>query len=150
MSISFHNNFPACKISEKIRIKNWIKRIILDYGKNPGNLNIIIVDDQYLIKINSDYLNHNYYTDIITFNYNREDTISGDLFISYERVRENALKYKAEFKTELLRVIIHGILHLLGYNDKSADEKGKFTAWKMNFCCYSEYLNKTINYLYSF
>jgi len=92
-------------------------------SKVLGDISIIFVSDSYLLEINQKYLNHDYYTDIITFDYCEMNIISGDLFISVDRVQENADTYNVGFLTELHRVMIHGVLHLCGYKDKSDDEK---------------------------
>jgi rRNA maturation RNase YbeY len=88
-----------------------------------GTLNYIFCDDAYLVEINLQYLNHNTLTDIITFDYSDESRVSGDIFISIERVRDNAKDFKVGFEEELKRVMSHGVLHLLGYNDKTDEEK---------------------------
>lgn len=99
--------------------RTWIESVIKNEGQAAGIIQFIFCTDNRLLKINQDYLNHNTLTDIITFNYNDEyDGVSGDIFISIDRVRENAEKYKEDFANELHRVIIHGILHLLGYDDQ--------------------------------
>ncbi|MCF6239775.1 MAG: rRNA maturation RNase YbeY [Bacteroidales bacterium] len=103
--------------------KNWILKCIDNYNKVAGDLNFIFTSDNYLVEINKQYLNHDYYTDIITFDYCVENTISGDIYISVDRVRENAIEYKQTFNQELHRVIIHGVLHLLGLNDHSESDK---------------------------
>jgi rRNA maturation RNase YbeY len=109
----------------KSLIKNWIKEIIRNNGKIAGDLNIIFMSDDQLLEMNRNYLRHNYYTDIITFNYNSENKISGDICISTDRVSENSILFNSTFEGELHRVIIHGILHLLGYDDKSTIQKQK-------------------------
>lgn len=100
----------------------WIKSCVGEYKRETGNLNFIFCTDLYLLKINKEYLNHDYYTDIITFNYCEDNIISGDIFISIDRVEENAKEYNVNFNIELSRVIIHGILHLIGLNDHSENE----------------------------
>lgn len=100
-----------------------VKRLIINELKKYGNISIIFCTDDYLLEINKQYLDHNYYTDIITFDYVENSTISGDLFISVDRLKENAHRYKTEFIVELYRVVFHGILHLVGYNDKTVEEK---------------------------
>jgi len=100
-----------------------INELIVNEIKTPGEISVIFCSDDYLLKINKQYLNHNYYTDIITFDYVENSVISGDLFISIERVKENAGTYKTELITEIYRVVFHGVLHLTGYNDKSKQEK---------------------------
>ncbi len=126
--ILFHKENVHYNISNKLLIKNWIKSSIHNESKKAGDINIIFCDDDFLLQINKDYLKHDYYTDIITFQYNEKKIINGDLFISLDRVNENSIKYNSNKKEELLRVIIHGILHLCGYNDKTKDEKIIMTA----------------------
>ena len=87
-----------------------------------GPINIILCSDEYLIRMNEEYLKHNYYTDIITFDYTIESTVSGDLFISIDRVKDNAIKNSVSTENEIQRVIIHGVMHLCGYKDKKSDE----------------------------
>lgn len=101
---------------------DWIMESIRRENKNCGTLNFIFCSDNYLLEINQSYLKHDTFTDIITFNYVEKDTISGDIFISIDRVRENAKELQTEFYSELKRVIIHGVLHLIGYNDKTSSE----------------------------
>jgi len=98
-----------------------------------GFLNFIFCSDNYLLKINVEHLNHDTYTDIITFDYSKEDRISGDIFISIDRVEENAKSHKTSFENELHRVIIHGVLHLLGYGDKEPGQKAEMRQ-KEDFC----------------
>ena len=95
----------------------WIKRVAASYGKKCGEIAYIFCDDAKILEVNNEYLQHDYYTDIITFDYCEGDRLSGDLFISVDSVRENALEYGTEFTDELNRVIVHGILHLIGYDD---------------------------------
>ena len=104
-------------------IKSWINRTIKAEGKKAGELSIIFTTDEFLLDLNKKYLKHNYYTDVITFDYSEENIISGDIFVSLERVAENASIYGEDLRKELLRVIIHGVLHLCGYGDKTPDEK---------------------------
>ena len=102
----------------------WIQNVIISEEKQVGEINFIFCDDDYLLEINKQYLEHDYYTDVISFDYTEDDVISGDVFISINRVEENATDYNVTFQEELNRVIIHGILHYCGYNDKSdADEE---------------------------
>jgi probable rRNA maturation factor len=121
--ISFFNEDIGFEIRKKKLLKIWIKESILAEKKLPGQISVILCSDEYLHKLNQDYLQHDTYTDIITFDYSESNTISGDLFISIERVKENATAFSKKLADELHRVIIHGILHLCGYDDKS--EKGK-------------------------
>ena len=111
------------ELSESQKITSWIEKIITKEGFVIDTLNYIFCDDKYLHQINLDYLNHDTYTDIITFDNSEKDkTIESDIFISVERVRENATKFETSFENELARVLIHGVLHLLGYPDKSPKE----------------------------
>ncbi len=103
--------------------RQWIREAIHKEKKKPGDLNFIFCTDPYLLKINQQYLDHDDLTDILTFDYSEDDRISGDIFISYERVVDNALAHQETPGAELHRVIIHGVLHLLGYKDSTATEK---------------------------
>ena len=105
------------------QISSWLSSCIADLGYNLGELSIIFCNDKYLLDINKKHLNHDYYTDIITFNYNVEKKLNGDLFISVDRVKDNASAFNENFNMELFRVIIHGILHLCGFNDKTTKEQ---------------------------
>ncbi len=101
----------------------WIKAVAAQYGKRLGDVAYIFCDDEKILEVNREYLQHDYYTDIITFDYTEGDVISGDLFISLDTVRSNAEQYNQEYERELYRVIIHGILHLCGINDKGPGER---------------------------
>ncbi len=105
-----------------MKVKKWISDTIKSQSKRVGDISYIFCDDAYLIEINRTYLNHDTYTDIITFDYVEDDLVSGDIMISVERVEENAKIFKTTFDQELHRVIIHGIHHLLGQGDKSEAE----------------------------
>tara|TARA_R110002050_G_scaffold79631_4_gene170182 strand:- start:24084 stop:24497 length:414 start_codon:yes stop_codon:yes gene_type:complete len=107
--------------------KKWIKNTISKEGSQPGDITFIFCSDDYLLEINRQYLDHDYYTDIITFDYVEGDLISGDIFISVDRVRENAATFGVSFLNELNRIVIHGVLHLLGYKDKEPEEKELMT-----------------------
>lgn len=119
--INFHseNDF---KLEQEEAIKDWIKKVIASEGKSLGEINYIFCDDDYLYKINLRFLKHDTYTDIISFDNTEEDELYGDIFISTDRVTENASEYNVDFSEELKRVIIHGILHLCGYKDKTESE----------------------------
>jgi probable rRNA maturation factor len=101
----------------------WILESIEKEGFKAGSLNIILVSDVYLLEMNTRYLNHDFYTDIITFDYSNGEFLEGDLYISVDRVLDNAGTFSTPFLNELLRVLIHGVLHLCGYNDKSEAEQ---------------------------
>lgn len=102
--------------------EQWIDAVIESEGKEPGEINYIFCDDEYLHNINMQYLNHDTLTDIISFDYCIGDLISGDIFISIERVLDNAKEYEVSFNEELLRVLAHGVLHYCGYKDKTENE----------------------------
>lgn len=104
-------------------LKNWIENIIVSEGKKLGEINYIFCDDEYLLKINQDFLDHDYYTDIITFDQVRGKTISGEIFVSLQRIKDNASLISKNYEEEKKRVIAHGILHLCGYKDKTEEEK---------------------------
>lgn len=104
--------------------QKWLEDIILSEEKKIGEINYIFCDDEYLLKINQDYLQHDYYTDIITFDYVKGKTISGEIFVSLQRISDNASTLSRDYEEELKRVLAHGILHLAGYKDKTeAEEK---------------------------
>jgi probable rRNA maturation factor len=127
-SIHFFTEDTTYTLKKKTIIKDWIKSVIASEGYVLQELNFILCSDEYLLRINLDYLNHDTYTDVITFD-NSEvlKTIVGDIFISIERVQENAKQIKVSTANELCRVMIHGTLHLLGYKDKTKAEKSKMT-----------------------
>ncbi|AIG31223.1 rRNA maturation RNase YbeY [Flavobacterium psychrophilum] len=111
------------EIREETSYINWVSSVILSENKSEGEINYIFCDDNYLLEINQQYLNHDTLTDVISFDYSLGDEIHGDIYISIERVRENADDFKVPFEEELKRVMIHGVLHYCGYKDKSdADE----------------------------
>ena len=122
MAIHFHNEDVTTSFN-KTAVSEWLNNCIQDLDYKTGEISIIFCSDNYLLNINKKYLNHDYFTDIITFNYNENNTIIGDLFISVDRVKENAKELKIDFNNELFRVIIHGVLHLCGYNDKTQDQQ---------------------------
>lgn len=101
----------------------WIRAVAATYGKHVGDVNYIFCNDERILEVNREYLQHDYYTDIITFDYTEDDTISGDLFISLDTVRTNSEQFATAYDEELHRTIIHGILHLCGINDKGPGER---------------------------
>ena len=111
------------KIDNEGRIQKWISNCIDTYGFSEGEINYIFCDDEYLLKLNIEFLEHDTLTDIISFDYTLGKLISGDIFISVERVNENAKKLGQTFDNEINRVVIHGILHYLGFKDKTAQAK---------------------------
>ena len=121
--IQFFSEETDFILDHQAAISNWIKSIIEKEGKTLRQVNFILCNDDYLHKINVEYLNHDTYTDIITFPYNDPPIIHSDIFISVERVEHNAQKFETSFTNELHRVIIHGVLHLCGFGDKTEGEK---------------------------
>lgn len=111
---------PAIK---KRAITAWIKAVAATYGRKVGEIGYLFVDDEKILQVNREYLGHDYYTDIITFDYDEADVINGDLIISLDTVRSNAELFGKSYQEELFRVIIHGILHLCGINDKGPGER---------------------------
>lgn len=109
------------------KITNWIKAVAEGYRKKTGDIAFIFCSDEKILEINNQYLQHDYYTDIITFDYSENDTISGDLFISLDTVKSNANQFGTDYNTELNRIIIHGVLHLCGINDKAPGEREHMT-----------------------
>ena len=101
----------------------WIKAVAASYGRKVGEIGYLFVDDEKILEVNREYLGHDYYTDVITFDYDEDDTVSGDIVISLDTVRTNAEKFGKQYDDELHRVIIHGILHLCGINDKGPGER---------------------------
>ncbi|CAG5076265.1 rRNA maturation RNase YbeY [Parvicella tangerina] len=121
--IYYHQEDIAFDVKNKLSLRKWINEAIKAEGKTPSAITYIFCSDQYLLELNRSALNHDYYTDIITFDYCEENIVSGDLFISIERVEDNANKLGVTFLDELHRVMIHGVLHLCGYKDKSKKDE---------------------------
>jgi probable rRNA maturation factor len=119
--IQFHYTIDTFDINHR-KISLWIEKLILNHQKKAGEINLIFCDDEYLRKLNKKFLKHDYYTDIISFPLGSQSLIEGELYISIDRVKDNARTLKMDFEWELLRVIIHGILHFLGYKDKTEKE----------------------------
>jgi probable rRNA maturation factor len=118
MPITFQVEKIKFNLKKKITIKLWIAKVLRLEKKQVGQINFLFTNDEEILKKNIQFLKHNTYTDIITFNYCKDKIINGDIIISIERVKENAEKFKSDFEEELKRVLIHGVLHLCGYNDK--------------------------------
>ena len=137
MAIHFFQEDVDFVLNGKLKIKSWIKEVIKNEGFKLDVINYIFCSDDYLLQVNIDYLNHNYYTDIITFNNSEsENIITSDIFISIDRVQDNAKENKVELDLEIKRVLVHGVLHLCGYDDH-LDEDVKIMREKEQF-----YLNK--------
>ena len=122
MAIRFSVQSGDFELLEPGKVKKWLSEVIVRRGKSVGNINYLFCDDEYLLGVNRQYLNHDTYTDIITFDYVAGGLISGDIMISIERVGENAVKFGVPFEQELHRVVVHGVLHLLGQGDKTDEE----------------------------
>jgi len=111
------------ELSDETRYSNWISEVITSEGKKEGEISYIFCDDDYLLEVNQQHLDHDTLTDIISFDYTMGNEISGDIFISVERVKDNASDFNVPFDEELLRVMSHGILHYCGYKDKGEDNE---------------------------
>jgi rRNA maturation RNase YbeY len=118
----FYEDTQSLKL-HRLTLNKYVKILINRELNKMGEISVILCSDKYLLEINIEYLKHNYYTDIITFNYVEGKVISGDLFISVDRVKENSREFSTGFIKELYRVIFHGILHLIGYNDKTEEQQ---------------------------
>jgi rRNA maturation RNase YbeY len=123
MAILFFNEDIKFDLKNKRTLKKWITISIEKEDKTLGQINYIFTSDKYLLAINQKYLSHNYFTDIVTFNYCTEKIISGDIYISLPTVKNNSGLFNVTYNDELFRVMIHGILHLVGYNDSTNAEK---------------------------
>lgn len=126
--ISFENEDVELKLKNKLILKKWIKQVAESYGFKTGDLTYIFCSDDKILEVNRQYLQHDYYTDIITFDYDEDGVVSGDMFISVDTVRTNAEQYAPSFEDEMHRVIIHGVLHLCGLKDKDPDDEKKMRA----------------------
>jgi len=122
MSIVFNYDIENFRVRESKKIKSVIKKLLTDENKEEGLIRFIFTSDEKILDINREFLNHNFFTDIITFDYGEGNTVSGEIYISIETVKENSEIYNKSFKDEIHRVIFHGILHLCGYKDKSEPE----------------------------
>ena len=122
-SISFHSEDVDFQLENEQKLIDWINSTIQQEEKSATEITYVFCSDEYLYQMNLDYLNHDTYTDIITFDYTENSLVSGDIFISIDRVKENAIKFNTTFLNELSRVIIHGVLHLVGYKDKTTEQK---------------------------
>lgn len=139
-NISFHNEGVNTRTPSKRLLKAWIREFISNHGKKVGELAFIFCSDEKILEVNQNFLQHDYYTDIITFDYCEDEIVSGDIFISVERVAENAVSHGVEYNTELLRVLAHGVLHLIGFQDKSPEMKKEMT--KNEDLCISLFFTK--------
>lgn len=115
-------------VLDERRISRWIRAVAADYGFSVGNINYIFCSDERELEVNREFLGHDYYTDVITFDYSTPSTLNGDIFISLDTVRSNAEWVGTSFDNELLRILIHGVLHLTGQGDKTPETKAQMTA----------------------
>jgi rRNA maturation RNase YbeY len=125
MILFTNDDSVSFSLKNKRFIKSWIKDIIQQNKKELGDINYIFCSDEKILEINKEFLKHDYYTDIISFDYCEVNKINGDIFISIDTVKSNSIKYKTEFTEELHRVIIHGVLHFLGFKDKTKADAEK-------------------------
>jgi len=128
LAIGFNNLHKSLKFNNSRKISKWLIETLENESFTLGRLNYTFLTDAELHKINMQFLNHDTFTDIITFDYNQEQIIIGEIYISLDRVLENAQKNDLNFDDELNRILVHGLLHLMAYNDKSPDEKNEMTA----------------------
>ena len=127
MAIAFYAEDIELPPIHKRAISSWVRAVAETYGKKAGDISYIFCSDAKILEVNRQYLQHDYYTDIITFDYTEGDRISGDIFISLDTVKSNAQEYGQRFEDELHRIIIHGILHLCGIKDKGEKERQQMT-----------------------
>ena len=123
MPINYQSQDIKFVLKEKRKVSKWINDVIKLHQKKVGNVSYIFCSNQYILELNQQYLNHNYFTDIITFDYCYDNIVEGDIFISIDTVLDNSHRFKTNFNDELLRVIIHGVLHLVGFSDKTAKQQ---------------------------
>ena len=122
--IRFHfEDIPVKRILEKQSVRQWLTACVRTKKHLPGPINYIFVSDPFLLEMNKKYLNHHYHTDVITFDYSEKGVVSGDIYISYDRLKDNAKEYGVPLVDELHRVMAHGLLHLMGYNDQTEEEQ---------------------------
>ena len=125
MAILFFNEDIKFNLTQKKLLKSWIKQVIANENKICDSINFIFTSDKFLLEINKKLLSHNYFTDIVTFNYCTDNLISGDIYISLETVKNNSISFNVSMIEELYRVMVHGVLHLIGYNDSNELEKSR-------------------------
>lgn len=123
MSIGIYYDNTDFRLKGSVKAKKIIEKVIRKSGRISDDLNFIFTDDETLLKINAEFLNHHYFTDVITFDYSEDERIKGEIYISIDTVRENSINYNVSLKDEIVRVMMHGILHLMGYDDKDDQER---------------------------
>ncbi len=122
ISFNYETEF---ELNNEAIYSSWISKVIVSENKKEGEINYVFCDDEYLLKLNIEYLNHDTLTDIISFDYSLGNELNGDIFISIERVKENANDFEVSFEEELKRVLVHGILHYCGFKDKSPEDEAQ-------------------------
>ena len=125
MKVRFHYDVEGFRLRDVSAVKKIISRIIADAGRKTGVCDVIFTGDEKLYEINREFLGHDYYTDIVTFNYNEGKTVNGEIYISVDRVKDNAINLSVKLKSEIRRVIFHGFLHLCGYDDRTSEQKSR-------------------------
>ena len=128
MAIYFHVELEGFAIEKETQLRRWLLNVISSENYQAGEINIIFISNSQILDLNRAYLKHNYFTDVITFEYNEGNTINGDIFVSIDQVKENAREYTNEFSEELMRVMVHGVLHLTGYSDSTPVEQDMMRA----------------------
>ena len=123
MPVNIFYNYSAFQTPSTNKLIHLTEYILKQENRKPGQVNIIFTDNKEIYSLNAQYLDHYYYTDVIAFYYSKSGPVEGDVFISLDKVDENSKEYHSGFENELLRVIVHGILHLIGYTDKTKEEK---------------------------
>lgn len=122
MAINYTSVDTRSTIDGKRAVSAWLKGVLSSENQKLGTITVVLCSDAYILRTNNEFLGHDYYTDVITFDYSEEGTLSGDLLISVDTVRGNANEYCVSYRDELMRVIVHGVLHLCGYKDKTEQE----------------------------
>jgi len=128
LAVRFFSDGVSFQPENRRKISQWLKKVVAEEGKKIGSLCYIFVSDEYILEINKKYLQHDDYTDIITFDDSTGNKISGEMYVSIDTVRTNAQYYQVDFRDELFRVMVHGALHLCGYRDKTTDEQQEIRA----------------------
>ncbi len=125
--IRFYAENCEMPVLNTVKVSHWLQQVAADYGKHIGDLNYIFCDDERILAVNRQFLQHDYYTDVITFDYSVFPLLAGDIFISLDTVRSNSEENGTEFEEELHRIIVHGLLHLTGQGDKTPETKAEMT-----------------------
>jgi rRNA maturation RNase YbeY len=128
LSVKIYYDQIKYRIQKAGEIKRFLEKVITEENKTPGDLVFILTSDEKVLEINRKFLKHNYYTDVISFDYSEEGAVKGEIYMSIDTIKRNAVDYKAGIQEELLRVMIHGVLHLCGYRDEDVKDKEKMVA----------------------